>query len=155
MRGPNKNFDSPIELSVAGSKTSENSFLKTLGVSFDNEDWTTVPKSCWNKLYALNHLKCHINLDLRRQLGQLLVILRWPTALRPPVINSVEDDESRNNNGITRAMSSTSTLSNGEEGFHQQDDWSARELITLLMIEDIEAGRGRKRRGGNNCRRNR
>ena len=71
-KDPNKRFDSPIDVEIDGNKITENSFLKTLGVSFDNEvnfkiHWENTVKTCWNKIYALNHLRNHINHDLRKE----------------------------------------------------------------------------------------
>ena len=66
-------------MTINGTLIEENTFLKTLGINFDSlvtfkKQWGEVTKSGWNKLYAISHLREHIDMGQRKQLGQGLIV---------------------------------------------------------------------------------
>ena len=78
-RNVDKRFDTPVKVDINGSTVEEGSFLKTLGVAFDNEvnfkiHWESVTKSCWNKLFDISHLKSHLDVNMKKHLGQGLIL---------------------------------------------------------------------------------
>ena len=74
-----RKYEEKMEVKIGDSLVKENDTLKTLGVNFDNETnlkkhWDEVGKSCWGRLFALTHLRSHLNVDQMRNLGQGLIV---------------------------------------------------------------------------------